>query len=57
MEFRYNNAKNVNIDYISFKLKYDYYLHVSFEDKVNFYLKSCKANKLIKKQKNLMSIY
>ena len=44
-KFIYNNTKNVNFDYISFELNYDYYLYISYKKNLNSYLKL----KIIKK--------
>lgn len=40
-----------------FNLNCNYYFHIFFEDKVNFYLKFYLANKLAKKLRNLILIY
>lgn len=34
-EFAYNNVKNANTNYISFKLDYGYYLQMSYKEKVD----------------------
>ncbi len=56
-EFTKNNAKNTNIDHISVKLNFKYYRKVLFEDAIDFYSKSCSANKLAKELKELIEIY
>ena len=56
MEFVYINAKNINTNYIFFKLNYSYYPYMFFKDTnpcLRFYL----ANKLAKELKNLILIY
>lgn len=49
MEFVYNNVKNACINNMLLKLNYGYYFYISFEDKVDPYLRYRLANKLIKK--------
>lgn len=44
----------MNIGHILFKLEYDYYLSISFKDKIDLYSNSHLANKLAKKLKDLM---
>ena len=57
MKFVYNNAKNASIDYTSFEIYFEYFARVLFENKINFCLRSCFANKLAKKLKKLIKIY
>ena len=52
----YNNTKNISMSYISFELNYRYYPIVLFEDKTNFYLKSCFTHKLVKELRKLIKI-
>lgn len=55
-EFAYNNAKNANTRYTSFKPNCDYHPCISFEDKVDFHLKSCSVDKLAKELRVLRLI-
>lgn len=55
-KFVYNNTKNANIGHIFFKLYYDYYLWVFFENKFNLHFKSFLAKILVNKLKKLMDI-
>lgn len=52
----YNNIKNTSANHTPFALNYSYYPHISFENDVHSYLKSCLANKLAKKLRALISI-
>lgn len=56
-EFVYIKTKNTSIGYKLFKLNCNYYLRISFEDKVNPHSKFRSANKLTKELKKLISIY
>ena len=56
-KFAYKNTKIIKIEYISFKLKSEYYLQVLFTKDTNLYFKSILVNKLADKVKNLMSVY
>ena len=55
-EFIYNNAKNANIGHTSFELNYGFYPQVSFKDDVNPRSRSCSADELAKKLRELMDI-
>lgn len=56
IEYAYNKAKNTNTGYTSFEFNYDYFSHIFFEDKTDFYSKFYLVNKLAKEIKNLISI-
>ena len=56
-EFAYNNAKNVSIGHILFKINCGYHPRVSFEENVDPHSKSRFANKLAKELKELIEIY
>ena len=45
VKFTYNNAKNTNIDYITFKSNYGYYFYNFYKE--NIYFCSSELNKLI----------
>ncbi len=55
-EFAYNNGKNTSTSYTLFELNYGYHPKVLFEDETNSHLKSCLANKLAKKLRELIEI-
>ena len=55
-KFTYNNAKNISICYMPFKLNCDYHLRVLFEKDINFYSKSCSIDKLAKELRELIEI-
>ncbi len=55
-EFAYNNAKNASTGHTSFKLNCGYHPKVSFEENVNPRLRSCSANKLAEKLRELMEV-
>ena len=55
-EFAYNNAKNASTGHTPFELNCGFYPQVSFKDDVNPYSRSCFANKLAKKLRELMDI-
>lgn len=57
IKFAYNNTKNISTGYLFFKLNYNYYLYMSYEDEVNSYLRFYSINKLAKKLRNLILIY
>lgn len=57
IKFVYNNIKNTNTDYISFKLNYGYYLCISIEKNINSYFQPKLRDKLLVKLKKLMIIY
>ena len=56
-KFAYNNLKNVCTGHMLFELNCDYYPQISFKDDIDPYSKSCSANKLAKKLRELMNIY
>ena len=56
-KFAYNNAKNASINHILFKLNCDYHPKISFTKDINFRLRSCSANKLIKELRKLIDVY
>lgn len=55
-EFAYNNAKNTSTGSTPFELNYGYYIRVLFKEDVDFYSRSCFANKLAEELKELMEI-
>ena len=55
-EFTYNNTKNASISHMPFKLNCCYHPQVFFEDNIYPCSRSCSANKLVKKLKELMNI-
>ena len=55
-EFTYNNTKNTSISYIPFELNCGYHPKVFFEENVDFCSKSCSANKLAEKLRELIEI-
>ena len=55
-EFAYNNVKNASINYTLFKLNYSYYLRVSFEENVDFCLRSHSIDKLAQELRELIKI-
>lgn len=56
-KFIYNDIKNTNTSYISFKLNYDYQIRILYKDNIDFRSKSNLLDKLISKLKKLMTIY
>ena len=56
-EFAYNNVKNASTGYTSFELNCGYHPRVFFEKDVDPHSKSCSANELAKKLRELMEIY
>lgn len=54
--FAYNNTKNVNTSYISFKLNYGYYSHISYEIVINLRFKSKLVNYLLAKLQKLIIV-
>ena len=54
--FTYNNAKNVSTNYTVFELNCGYHSKVLFKKDVNLCLKSCSADKLAKKLRELIKI-
>ena len=55
-EFVYNNAKNASTGHIPYKLNYGYHLKVFFKEDVDSRLKSCSANKLAEKLRELIEV-
>ena len=55
-KFAYNNAKNTSTGHMPFKLNYGFYPRVFFKDNINPYSRSCSANELAKKLKELIDI-
>ena len=55
-EFIYNNGKNASTGYTLFELNYGYYLKVLFKEDVDPRSKSCSANKLAEKLRELIEI-
>ena len=55
-KFAYNNEKNANIGYKTFKLNCGYYLSVLYKQKINSRFKSKLVEKLSAKLKVLMII-
>ena len=55
-KFAYNNTKNTNTSYISFKLNYDNFFRVLLKENINFYSKSYFINKLTKKLREIIEI-
>ena len=55
-KFTYNNDKNTNIGYIPFEFNCGFHPQVLFKEDVNFYSKSCLANKIADKLRQLMEI-
>lgn len=51
-EFVYNNNKNFNISYISFKFNYKYNLFIPFKKKTNLSLKFHLIDKFVKTRKS-----
>ena len=56
-KFTYNNVKNANIGHTLFKFNCSYYPRVLFEEDANSYLRSCFADKLAKKLRELIEVY
>lgn len=54
--FTYNNAKNLNINYLIFELNCIYYSYISYQKNVNSCFEFKSAKKLLTKLKNLMII-
>ena len=55
-KFAYNNAKNVSISHMPFKLNYGYYPCVFFKKSTNLCFRLKTANKLLTKLQKLMTI-
>ena len=55
-KFAYNNAKNASTGYTPFKLYYGYYLHVFYEEDLDFCSKSRTAEELFSKLRKLMTM-
>ena len=56
-EFAYNNAKNASTGHTPFKLNCGFNPQTSFKDDVDPCSRSCFANKLVKKLRELMDLY
>lgn len=56
VKFNYNNAKNANKDYISFKLNYGYYFSISYKKNNNLCFQVKFAHKLPAKLENLITM-
>ena len=56
-EFTYNNAKNANIDHISFEFYCGYHLWVFYKKDLDLYPKLKTMEKLSFKLQNFMAIY
>ena len=56
-KFIYNSAKNTNISHMLFKFYCDYYLKILFKENVNICSKSCFADKLTEKLRELIEVY
>lgn len=57
MKFAFNNIKNINTNYIPFKLNYGYDLETFYNKNINLYLLFKVVNKLAIRLINLMTIY
>ena len=57
MEFAYNNAKNLSTSYKFFKFNCVYHLYVFFEDNVDSHSKFYSVKELVRKLRELISIY
>ena len=55
-KFAYNNAKNTSIGHTPFELNCGYHLRVSFEKNIDPRSRSCSANKLAEKLRELMKV-
>lgn len=55
-EFASNNIKNTSTSYTLFEFYCKYYPGVTFENKINPYLRFCSVNKLAKELKEMMKI-
>ena len=55
-KFANNNGKNASTSYTLFKVNCGYYSRVSFEEDVDFCLKSCSADKLARELKELIEV-
>lgn len=56
-EFIYNNIKNSRINYIFFKLNYNFYSCIFYKKDINLFSRSKAINKLTTKVKKSMIIY
>lgn len=56
MKFAYNNFKNANTSYISFKFNCDYYPWIFFKNKYNLCFEFSLANRLATKLRKLINI-
>ena len=57
IEFIYNNIKNTNTKFTSFKLNCRYYLYISYKNNINSCSRSKLIDKLATKVRNLIAIY
>lgn len=57
VKFIYNNAKNLSISYMLFKLNYGYNFRILYIKNYSFYFKLKSVNKLLIKLKILIIIY
>ena len=56
-KFAYNNAKNASISYVTFKLNCGYHPKVLFNKNFNLYSRSCFADKLAEKLRELIEVF
>ena len=56
IEFTYNNTKNASTGHTLFQLTYGYHLKVLFKEDVNLYSRSCSADELGKKLRELIEV-
>ena len=55
-DFAYNNAKNASTGHTLFELNYGYHPRVSFKEDVDPHSRSCSANELAEKLRELMEV-
>ena len=55
-EFAYNNAKNANIGYTSFKLNYKYHLYIFYKEDLNSHSKLKTTKKPFFELQNLIIV-
>lgn len=56
-KYVYIEVRNTCIDLEFFELNCSYYFYVNFEDRVKSYLRSCSADKLVKKPRKYIPIH
>ncbi len=56
VEFAYNNAKNTSIGHTLFELNCGYHPRVFFKEDVDSRSRSCSANELVEKLRELMEV-